>query len=272
MKAIIVKTALGAAVLSMSLAGVVQAAPFAGDVSDGTYISVGESIVNAGPHQSGLAGIGIEAGGMTKDQIVDIRFLAGFAPVSGALHYDAVAKQLDMTGTGPDPDHTGLGYFTFVGVGDTSDDVWYGEWSWSGPSGFTDRAMFYVGDKDGVSMPSSGTATYSVNGLNEFAANGSNGNELHGTLTANFGNGDLSGSFQNNVLGIAINADISNSSFSGNAMAYDPANNDAILTLNGVSKGEFYGDQAAFLAGMATFVNNSQYDTSFGGERGAITP
>lgn len=271
MKAKIMKSTLGAAVFSMSLAGVAQAAPFSGDVSDPTYIDVDESIVNAGPHQSGLAGIGIEAGGMTKDQFVDIRFLAGFAPTSGTLHHGATVKQLDMTGTGPDPDHTGLGYFTFVGVGATSDDVWYGEWSWSGPSGFTDRSVFYVGDKGDVSMPSSGTATYEVHGLNEFVANGSNGNELYGTLTANFGSGDLSGGFQNGALGINVDASIAGSSFTGTAEAYNPSTA-ATLDANGVSKGEFYGADAAFLAGMATFINNSQYDTSFGGERGAITP
>ncbi|WP_133490491.1 Slam-dependent surface lipoprotein [Alcanivorax sp. 24] len=268
MKVTTKKTAFGALVLSLSLSCVAQAAPFAGDVSDGTYIAIGQSGGPWGPHQPNLSGIGIDAGGMTKSQIVDIRFLASLDSTGQALHYGEVARQLDMRGTGPDPDHTGLGYFTFVGVGDISDDVWFGEWSWSGPSGFSDRAVFYVGDKDGVSMPSSGTAVYSVNGLNQFAASG---DELYGSLNADFGNGSLSGGFQNGALGISVDASIAGSSFTGTAEAYNPATS-ATLDANGVSKGEFYGADAAFLAGMATFVNNSQYDTSFGGERGAITP
>lgn len=271
MKEKIMKSVLGAAVLSISMTGGVQAAPFEGDVSDGTYIAVGKSGGPWGPHQPNLSGIGLDAGGMTQSQIVDIRFLASMDPTGQALDYGEVARQLDMRGTGPDPDHTGLGYFTLVGVGDISDDVWYGEWSWGGPSGFSDRSVFYIGDKESVSMPSSGAATYSVNGLNQFAAAG---DHLSGEINVDFGGGpgSVQGQLTNTSrdFGISVNAEISGSSFDGTSRAYAPSNDSTLA--NGLSKGEFYGSQAEFMAGMATFEDHAEYDTSFGGERGAITP
>ncbi|KAF0807150.1 hypothetical protein A6D6_01149 [Alcanivorax xiamenensis] len=264
MKAMMIKAVLGVAVLSMSQLGVAQTKTFAGDVSDGTYIAVGKSGGPWGPHQPNLAGIGVEAGGMSKSQIVDIGFLASVGSTVG------IAKVLNMAGTSPVPDHTGLGVFSFVQVGGS--DVWFGEFSSQGAPNFDARSVFYIGENTDVSMPTSGEAIYAVNGLNHFAvASDALSVPAGGQFKADFGAGTVIGSIENSSLGISVDASIAGSSFTGTAEAYNPATS-ATLDANGVSKGEFYGADAAFLAGMATFVNNSQYDTSFGGERGAITP
>ncbi|QJX02161.1 hypothetical protein HML84_08805 [Alcanivorax sp. IO_7] len=157
-----------------------------------------------------------------------------------------------------DPDHSGMGVFSFAQAG--SEDVWFGEWSEAGGPNFEHRAVYYVGEKGNVdaTMPTSGQVDYTVTGINQHTAGGA----LGGTLTADFGGNTVTGSFSSSALSIGVDATISGSSFSGDAIAIGGAG-----TETGVSVGEFYGTNAAALAGMATFSGNSDYDTAFGGAR-----
>lgn len=255
MKHIALKTLAVAAVATLPLTQV-AAAPFVGNESDNTYIEVGESTVDPGPHTAGLAGIGIYT--MGKANKVDFQALKTFAGTPQGQFSDVYTLNMGSTS------HGGLGSFNFSQVGTA--DVWYGEWSQDGSPNFTDRAVYYIGDKAGTTMPTSGTdVTYSVQGVSKF--NPSTDNDLNGTLHVNFVAGDVSGHIQNTSLKVGINANIAGSSFSGTATA------DNLGTVNpvdatGASEGEFYGANAAALAGMATFSgSDSQYNTAFGGTK-----
>lgn len=255
MKTIAFKTLLLSAAVALPMSQTV-AAPFVGNQSDDTNLEVGMSVIPFGPHSYGYAGIGIGGDVFSKAMKVDFMGLAsttiiddnGFYPISEAIDEE---------------DHDGLGVFNFAKVG--SGDVWFGEWSEGGAPNFNSRSVFYVGDKANTTMPTSGTSTYTVTGINHYTEAAAN--QLTGSFDVNFGAGEIEGSIANTSLGISVDASISGSSFSGTAEAFDVANGDAVLDANGVSEGEFYGSNAAALAGMATFVNNSQYDTAFGGTK-----
>ncbi|WP_289243488.1 Slam-dependent surface lipoprotein [Methylophaga sp. UBA678] len=152
------------------------------------------------------------------------------------------------------PSHAALGYFDFAKV--SGEEVYFGEWSQNGTTNDPTRVVYYSGDDTGTTMPTTGTAAYTVKGINNY--NGSN--LLTGTLNANFGTGNLSGTMSRTGLSIAINASINSAdaSFSGDAVA----NSSAI----GTSEGHFYGADAAALAGIAKFANRD-YDTAFGGAK-----
>lgn len=152
------------------------------------------------------------------------------------------------------PSHAALGYFDFAKV--SGEEVYFGEWSQNGTTSDPTRVVYYSGDDTGTTMPTTGTAAYTVKGINNY--NGSN--LLTGTLNANFGTGNLSGTMSRTGLSIAINASINSAdaSFSGAAVA----NSSAI----GTSEGHFYGADAAALAGIAKFANRD-YDTAFGGAK-----
>lgn len=85
-----------------------------------------------------------------------------------------------------------------------------------------------------------------------------------GQLTADFAKNTLQGDLANNELSLNIDAIIIDSSnqFSGNTIMTHNNNN-----YIGNSEGHFFNDQADALAGIATFKNNSQYDTSFAGKK-----
>lgn len=240
---------------TFALAGAAQAADIVGAASPATdsqlYVKVGASEVNGGPHSAGKAGIGV--GAVSNGKPVDFQGLAAYsAPttVNGVT-----ARTLAMPITGTPGSHSGMGHFNFVKVG--SGDVWFGEWSKDGAAGgFNNRQVYFAGDRAGTTLPS-GTATYAVAGLNRF--NGSN--LLSGTFAANFGTGKLTGGLTGGGQTLAISANINSAdaSFAGTAVANG--------SVTGNSQGQFFGANAATLAGIATFAGNSQYDTAFGGSK-----
>lgn len=161
------------------------------------------------------------------------------------------------------PDHSKLGRMSFAQVG--NNDVWFGEWA-DVPAGADNgspgnhRTVFYSGVGKTTNLPTSGTATYTVKGINNHVAH--NTAVLQGQLTADFGNNRLNGTLSRSDLSITINnATIStaDASFSGAAKANG--------SVNGTTQGHFYGHQGAALAGIAKFNGNSQLDTAFGGTK-----
>lgn len=155
--------------------------------------------------------------------------------------------------------HTGLGVWNFKQVG--SSDIWFGEWSketkvngaYTGQGDSSTRTVFYAGDDMGTTVPTSGTADYTVTGIN-------NGDALSGTYTANFTAGTLQGELSGSgtVTNLVIDATFGagNATFSGDAVANS--------TVDGTTSGQFFGANAASLAGIAKFTDR-QYDTAFGG-------
>ncbi len=249
---------LSVALAALSVAGLAQAqsteAPFLGGTSDSSKVRIGKSDVSAGTvHTPGLAGISVQASGI--DLQVDFQGLSRYSG-TGPVY------QLNMPA---DADHPGnLGVFTFARAG--SGDVWFGEWSSTGNVSAGDHTVYYVGDTTGTTLPTSGTASYAVTGLN----NSGSGSVLNGTFTANFSTNRLSGSLTRtgsstvNTLALGsstlvnyVSINPSTATFSGVARADSTA---------GTVEGRFYGGNAAALAGIATFADRSK-DVAFGGAR-----
>lgn len=227
------------AVLSACISGAAQA-NIVGTQSDNTQILVGESNLNAGPHVAGRAGIGAASMGSTA-QKVDFQALKNYGRVKNGVY---------VLGGG----HSGMGNFNFARVG--AGDVWFGEWA-SDISSDADRTVYYVGDTAGTTLPTSGTATYAVKGVNKFSGS----NDLNGTFTANFSNNTLNGSIANSQYSLGVNATINSATaaFHGTATV-GPA--------NGTAKGHFFGNNAAALAGIAQFSGSAKiFDTAFGGTK-----
>ncbi|HFC8467487.1 TPA: Slam-dependent surface lipoprotein [Neisseria subflava] len=160
------------------------------------------------------------------------------------------------------PDHSHLGRLSYSKVGNM--DVYFGDWS-AVPSGAavgtkgTNYTAFYSGTGRTTNLPTTGTATYTVKGINQYHAQ--NSAVLNGTLTADFSSNKLSGSLKNSGLTIAINnaaIKTAEASFSGNATANGTA---------GTTRGHFFGNQGAAIAGVAEFGRNHAYNTAFGGTK-----
>ena len=160
------------------------------------------------------------------------------------------------------PDHSHLGRLSYSKVGNM--DVYFGDWS-AVPSGAavgtkgTNYTAFYSGTGRTTNLPTTGTATYTVKGINQYHAQ--NSAVLNGTLTADFSSNKLSGSLKNSGLTIAINnaaIKTAEASFPGNATANGTA---------GATRGHFFGNQGAAIAGVAEFGRNHAYNTAFGGTK-----
>ena len=167
------------------------------------------------------------------------------------------------------------GFFHFSKV--SGADVYFGEWS-EGSASHATHTVYYWGKSSRTTVPTSGFATYSVKGLNDYYNKG----VLSGTLNARFigTGGILRGTLKNNpASALASNnnardpyqhtldigtARINGVNFSGtDAMAAYGSN----VVTGGQVSGRFFGVNAKALAGMVTFSGNKQFDTAFGGAK-----
>ncbi|RTZ14617.1 hypothetical protein EJ063_14970 [Vibrio aquaticus] len=211
-------------------------AGFDGAISKEEHRQVGESQVWV-PfiHSKGKAGIGSTGG-----KRVDFDGLTVFASQNGEVYTSG-------------SDHNNSKYVFSQVAGQ---DIWFGEWSSGSSNGqANDRAVYYVGDDTGTTVPTSGSATYTVAGIN-------NGATLAGQFTADFAAQKLNGSLSNSNLAIHLynnNINAATAEFSGTAVANG-------LKI-GQSQGHFFGADAAFLAGFAKFAGDSTLDTAFGGSK-----
>lgn len=265
---------LAVAITAITLAGTAAAANIVGTQSSSSgspYITVGESQVPFGPHTAGKAGIGISnyAGGIKVD-------FQGLAPSSTATVLTptmTVYRLHDPTtpGTPGDPTnpaHNGLGSFSFVKVG--SGDVWFGEWSTNGNTGsptYQNRQVYYVGDKTGYT-PATGTAVgYTLTGLHQYGAN----TNLTGTLTANFTGRTFYGDLSIGATQIRLGTTGSQIAFDTNGH-FDAANAGQwvipgnLVLATGDVKGDFFGANAAAVAGIVDF-HNPAMNIAWGGTK-----
>ena len=160
------------------------------------------------------------------------------------------------------PDHSHLGRLSYSKVGNM--DVYFGDWS-AVPSGAavgakgTNYTAFYSGTGRTTNLPTTGTATYTVKGINQYHTQ--NTALLNGTLKADFGKRTLNGEMERAGLNVAINnatINTAQASFSGTATANKVA---------GTTHGHFFGNQGAAIAGVADFGRNHAYNTAFGGTK-----
>jgi len=160
------------------------------------------------------------------------------------------------------PDHSHLGRLSYSKVGNM--DVYFGDWS-AVPSGAavgtkgTNYTAFYSGTGRTTNLPTTGTATYTVKGINQYHTQ--NTALLNGTLKADFGKRTLNGEMKRTGLTVAVNNAVINTahaSFEGKATANKVA---------GTTRGHFFGNQGAAIAGVAEFGRNHAYNTAFGGTK-----
>lgn len=157
--------------------------------------------------------------------------------------------------------HSFLGNFNFAQVLETSGNAgslpntYFGEW-WSGADSVTgaSHTVYYAGDNTARSVPTSGTAIYTVAGVN-------NGAGLAGKFDADFSAGTLSGTLTaatGTVTSLQVSAEIASNTggFNGAAIANH--------TEFGETSGHFFGTNAQTLAGIAKFTD-AKFDTAFGG-------
>ncbi|MBI6548091.1 Slam-dependent surface lipoprotein [Xenorhabdus lircayensis] len=209
-------------------------------------IKVGATQPGSGPHggKGGEPGIGVSS--VYGGQITGFAGLTSMAPAdSNGIHNISMA--------GAPGSHGGMGVFHFSKVANA--DVYFGEWSQTGQASDNTRTVYYAGKDITTNIPTDGTATYTVTGINQY----SDDNALSGTFTADFGEKTLIGSMANTAMTIDIDASIgADAEFDGAAITDD---------LVGKTSGHFFGDSASSLAGYATFEGDRSKDTAFGGDK-----
>ncbi|UJF25374.1 transferrin-binding protein-like solute binding protein [Suttonella sp. R2A3] len=147
-----------------------------------------------------------------------------------------------------------IGTHDYSRVSISGAEVYFGEWSQNGELNAPDRQVWYVGKDKTSNMPTSGSATYNVKGIRQYQHNGM----MTGTLTANFATNKLSGNVGDINFGNNVNIDSNNASFAGGV---------SVGSTPGGTEGHFFGNNAAQLAGIATFASNKNLDTAFGGKK-----
>lgn len=258
--------------ISMLLAASAHA-DVAGASSNINYIQVGGTELDTtNPHPSnpdsghtgeiGSPGIGVYAS-KTPFKKVALSGLRGLslAGLGGNYNFgkdtafiDETRLLMQLSG------HGDFGHYAFskesVGSGDNATEIYFGEWNDENDITDGSHTVYYVGKDKTSNMPSSGTAVkYQVRGINDVR----NSDILNGEFTANFVTNKIGGTLSNSTLDINIDnntIDPSTASFSGAAQANG--------NIQGTSQGEFFGNEAAALGGIATFENNI-YDTAFAG-------
>ena len=228
----------------IGLSPLVQAG-FDGAISDDSLRQVGESEVYVPLfHAKGKAGIGSSTG-----KRVD------FDGLASNIFSRTIRNDVYTSGS----KHFGSTHYNFAQA--ANQDVWFGEWyEGDQDESYNNRTVYYVGDNTGTTVPTSGSATYNITGINHFSGS----NKLSGTFTADFAQQTLTGDIANASLSINVDStiDAASASFNGTATA-----NQGGVTTQGISQGHFFGADAATLAGIATFAGNSDLDTAFGGAK-----
>lgn len=250
------KAFVGVAALGFALAGPAHAQVVLSDItyetSNAENVDIDVSNVPFGPHSAGKVGITVPS--LNGLFYVDFEGLQNSSPpVNGVTTVN--------NPTGTVTDHSQYGRFDFAKV--DGQNVYFGEWSQTGSASAGDHTVYYAGTGGTTAVPTSGVATYNVNGVSNYASNG----KLSGTFTANFGTSQLTGSISSATYALNIGtATIGGTGFSGSgAVASNPSTSTTLATGGNVS-GNFFGTSAQALAGIATFANN-QYDAAFGGSQ-----
>lgn len=265
------KLLIGIAAMSM-LAGAASADTVTGVYSassDSNHINVGPNLlwIPFGPHADGIwkPSIGINSfmGGIrvTFNGLTNLVKNPKYNPNGEYGNIDA-NNVVNLTppdhkpGTDDPNPSVKMGVFNFKKIADNNAEVYFGEWQAkeNGAVNPNTKTVYYSGKNRTANMPTTGNATYTVEGINNYAQNGL----MTGTFNANFGTNKLTGSIANSAVTVGVNANINtiDASFAGNATANGVA---------GHAQGNFFGDGAAQLAGIAKFNNRRDLDTAFGG-------
>lgn len=233
----------------MLFTGAAQA-QLVGDTSKNT-ISVGPSPNFQRP------GISVPATGTTSQfGEIDLPTLASFGSTDAA----GVTVHGPGNPIPPPGSFVPLGTFHFAQVSGTN--VYFGEWSQSGSATDGTHATFYIGDQTGTTVPTTGSATYAVRGISDYANHGA----LTGTVQANFGSRVLTGTLSNGDYAVSLGtAAIAGSRIVG--LSASASVGGVTVATGGRVSGQFFGANAQAIAGLVAFYKGRQYDTAFGGTR-----
>jgi hypothetical protein len=250
--------ALGvAAGMSSVMAGVAHAQVVGGS-SDTGQVTIASSTVVGGPHTSGK--VGIHVPNLSAGQYVDFQGLqTASPPIGGVTSIDQI--------TGTVTDHSKYGRFDFAKV--SGYDVYFGEWKQTASVTAGDHTVYYGGTGASTSVPSSGSASYTVKGISDYQGKGL----LSGTFNASFtgSGGLLTGSLANagGTYGVNIGtAAISSSGGISGNNASATGSGGTPLASSGAVSGRFFGSNVNALAGTVAFSGAArQYSTAFGGTK-----
>ncbi|PHM73966.1 Slam-dependent surface lipoprotein [Xenorhabdus kozodoii] len=214
-------------------------------ISSPSYIKVGKTEIGSNSHGGTSDAPGIGVSSINNAQLIGFSGLTRMAQAdSNGIH--------NISRAGAPGSHGGMGVFHFSKVANA--DVYFGEWS-TGKADDDTHTVYYAGKDITTNIPTDGTATYTITGINQYSGN----NALSGTFTADFGEKTLVGSISNTAMEINIDANIqSDAQFIGSATTGG---------LEGETQGHFFGDSASSLAGYATFEDDRSKDTAFGGSK-----
>ena len=262
MKFVHLKALAAALVVSTALAGGAQAQVVGGS-SDTGKVKIAASTVVGGPHTAGKVGINVP--NLTSTQYIDFQGLQsvlGSDPTTGVTTFTAV--------TGTITDHSQYGRFDFAKVG--AHDIYFGEWKQTASVTAGDHTVYYGGTGASTSVPTTGSASYTVKGISDYQGKGI----LNGTFNATFtgSGGTLTGSLANSGSTYGVNIGtatiFTSGSFAGNG-ASATGSGGTSLASGGVVSGRFFGSNVDALAGVVKFGNGStaarEYDTAFGGTK-----
>ncbi|QXO65415.1 Slam-dependent surface lipoprotein [Morganella morganii] len=155
--------------------------------------------------------------------------------------------------------HGNMGSFNFAKIADA--DIYYGEWV-SGTDFSDDSHMAYYAGKDiTAAMPSEGTAQYSIKGLSGY----SSGEQISGTFSTDFDANTFTGSLSSTGLSYSLSGSVSGSAFDGTASVSTTGTD--TTTVNGITNGHFFGDNAQQVAGYAEFSSDKAKNIAFGGTK-----
>lgn len=232
-------------------------------------------MANATASGQTLIGGGITVGGTTSTTVdhpgtvgapgIGVTNFYGGAMVSFSGLTNMVSASNDVYTITPammPPSHSTLGYFDFSEI--SGQDVFFGEWSDDGVVGSTTHTVYYSGLNEDTSVPTSGSATYTVVGINNY--DGTAASLLNGTLTADFGAATLSGFMaSSNGFVVSLGSTTINSDASVTGSNASALQSGSSVATSGVVDAQFYNSQAD-LAGLVDFAG-TQYDTAFGGSK-----
>lgn len=217
------------------------------------YISVGVTEASSGrghPSPGGEPGIGYSA--LYNGTKVSFAGLQG--PNRAAPNDNGVSVVVSSENT-----HTNMGSFNFAKIADA--DIYYGEWVSGTDFSDDSHTVYYAGKDITETMPSEGTAQYSIKGLSGY----SSGEQISGTFSTDFDANTFTGSLSSTDLSYSLSGTVSGSAFDGIASVSTTGTD--TTTISGTTNGHFFGDNAQQVAGYAEFSSDKAKNIAFGGTK-----
>ncbi|AWS51569.1 MULTISPECIES: Slam-dependent surface lipoprotein [Providencia] len=209
-----------------------------------TNIIVDKTQSTMGPHGGSIGAPGIGSRFMKEGKTISF----------SGLKYMVTQKpdNVYVLESGGSP-HGGMGKFQFSQVADA--EVYFGDWSQTGLADDAMHTVYFSGANATTEVPTSGQATYTIAGINQFAGEAKQTGWFNADFTDKSYTGALEGTNSHSMMG-SIEED---GKFIGAAIANG--------TDHGESMGQLFGENAEQVAGILFYESNRELDTAFGGQK-----